>query len=237
MGIPAITAVIPAAGSGRRMAAPVPKQFMELNGHPLLDWTLTAISQAEEITSIILVTPPDELARMTEKYVNDPRWTKISRAVAGGETRANSVYNGVRAAESEWILAHDAARPFVTSSLMRRTIEAALRHEAATAALPVHDTLKTREGEFLGETLDRSTALVIQTPQVFRAADLIAAHERLRHEGKEWSDETSLLQQAGIKVAWVPGEITNMKITTPDDFRLAQVIAERSPFVKSPARL
>ncbi len=237
MGCPIITAVIPAAGSGSRMAAAVPKQFMELNGHPLLDWTLAAISQAEEITSIILVAPQDDLARMNEKYAGNPRWPKISRAVAGGTTRANSVYNGVRAADTDWILAHDAARPFVTPALVRRTVEAALQHGAATAALPAHDTLKFRAGEFLGETLDRSTTLIIQTPQVFRKADLIAAHERLRHEGKEWTDETSLLQLVGIKVAWVPGEAANMKITTPDDFRLAQVMAERSPFVKGPARI
>lgn len=237
MGAPSITAVIPAAGSGSRMAAAVPKQFMELNGHPLLDWTLAAISQAEEITSIILVAPPDDVARLTGRYVGNPRWPKISRAVAGGTTRANSVYNGMRAAESEWILTHDAARPFVTPALVHRTVEAALRHGAATAALPVYDTLKKRDGEFLGETLDRTSTLNIQTPQVFRAADLIAAHERLRHEGKEWTDETSLLQQVGVKVAWVPGEMANMKITTPDDFRLAQIIAERSPFVKGPARI
>lgn len=219
------------------MASAVPKQFMELNGHPLLDWTLAAISHAAEITSIILVAPPDDVARMTEKYVGNPRWPKVSRVAAGGATRANSVYNGVRAAGTEWILAHDAARPFVTPTLVRRTIEAALRHGAATAALPVYDTLKMRDGDFLGQPLDRAAALLIQTPQVFRAADIITAHERLKNEGKEWTDETSLLQQAGIKVAWVPGEIANMKITMPDDFRLAQVIAERSPFVKGPARI
>lgn len=234
---PSITAVIPAAGSGSRMAATVPKQFMELNGHPLLDWTLAAISQAEEITSIVLVAPPDDVIRLTEKYVGNPRWPKITRAVAGGATRADSVYSGVCAAETEWILAHDAARPFVTAALVHRTIEAAIRHGAATAALPVHDTLKMRDGSFLGWTFDRATTLIIQTPQVFRAADLVAAHDRLRHEGKEWTDETSLLQQVGIKVAWVPGEAANLKITTPDDFRLAQVIAERSPFVKGPARV
>ncbi len=237
MGRPTITAVIPAAGSGSRMGAAVPKQFMELNGHPLLDWTLAAISQADEITSIILVTPPDDVARLTGKYVENARWPKITRAIAGGTTRATSVYNGVRAAETEWILAHDAARPFVSPALVRRTVEAALRHGAATAAIAAHDTLKTRDGDFLGESINRATALIIQTPQVFRSADLIAAHERLRHEGKEWTDETSLLQHAGIKVAWVPGEAANMKITTPDDFRMAQVMAERSPFVKGPARI
>ncbi|MBI5638222.1 MAG: 2-C-methyl-D-erythritol 4-phosphate cytidylyltransferase [Nitrospinae bacterium] len=237
MGGSPVAAVIPAAGSGSRMAAAVPKQFMELNGHPLLDWTLAAIARADEIGSIILVVPPGDLPHMAEKYVGNPRWPKVARAVAGGATRAESVYNGVRAAGAEWILAHDAARPFVTPALVRRTVEAALRHGAATAALPAHDTLKTRDGDFLGETLDRAAVLHIQTPQVFRAADLLAAHEKLRHEGKEWTDETSLLQQAGIKVAWVPGEAANMKITTPDDFRLAQVMAERSPFVKGPARV
>ncbi len=237
MGLPPVTAVIPAAGSGSRMAAAVPKQFLELNGHSILDWTLTAISHTEEITSIILVTPPEDVERMTGKYVKNPRWPKISLVIAGGATRAISVSNGVRAANTGWVLAHDAARPFVTPALVRRTIEAALQHGAATAALPVHDTLKMRDGDFLGQSLDRATALSIQTPQVFRVADIITAHERLKGEGKEWTDETSLLQQAGIRVAWVPGESANMKITTQDDFRLAQIIAERSPFVKSPARI
>ena len=237
MGGATVTAVIPAAGSGSRMAAAVPKQFMDLNGYPLLDWTLTAISRAEEITSIILVVPPDDVPRITGKYVGNPRWPKVAQAVAGGAKRADSVYNGVCAADAEWILAHDAARPFVTPELIQRTVEAALRHGAAAAALPAHDTLKTRDGDFLGETLDRAAVLHIQTPQVFRAADFMAAHGRLRHEGREWTDETSLLQQAGIRVAWVRGEAANMKITTPDDFRLAGVLAERSPFVKSPARI
>jgi len=108
---------------------------------------------------------------------------------------------------------------------MELTINAALKHDAATAALPVADTVMQKTGLFLGGLVDRNAILLIQTPQVFRKKILLSAYESMKNSGDDWTDETSLLKAAGHKVAWVNGERTNIKITAPEDLPLADAIA------------
>jgi len=251
-GLVKVSAVIPAAGVGSRMGAspmgasptglgPLPKQFMELRGKPLLDWTIEAVSLSTRIDELVLVVREQDVEAVTVKYVDSGSFPKVRAVVAGGAKRTDSVLNGVTAASNEWVAVHDAARPFVSVRLMELTINAALKHEAATAALPVADTVtqksdQSRGGLFLGGLVDRDAILLIQTPQVFRKKLLVAAYESMKNSGGDceaceaceaWTDETSLLKAAGHKVAWVNGERTNIKITTPEDLPLADAIAAR----------
>ncbi len=218
-----VTAIIPAAGTGSRMGTA--KQYMDLAGKPLLDWTLSAIDASEAVDLIILVVPAGDVEQIKEKYLDSPSFKKVRYVVAGGETRADSVHNGVAAAVSDYVLIHDAARPFVSQELLAKTVSAARRHGAATAATSVNDTVKMKEGELLGGLADRDSLLLIQTPQVFKRADLLEAYEIVGAKRRDLTDETTLVQAAGFDVAWVEGEATNMKVTTPDDLRLAELIA------------
>ncbi len=242
-GLVKVSAVIPAAGVGSRMAAglaglaglagPLPKQFMELRGKPLLDRTIEAVSLSTRIDEVVLVVRQQDVEAVTEKYIGSRSFPKVRAVVAGGERRTDSVFNGVTAASNAWVAVHDAARPFVSARLMELTINAALKHGAATAALPVADTVtqksdQSRGGLFLGGLVDRDAILLIQTPQVFRKKLLMAAYESMKDSGGArgaWTDETSLLKAAGHKVVWVNGERTNIKITAPEDLPLADAIA------------
>ena len=243
-GLVKVSAVIPAAGIGSRMAASpmgmspkgisnMPKQFMNLRGKPLLDWTVEAVSLSTRIDEVVLVVREQDVEEVTKKYVGSGLFPKVRAVIAGGDARSASVFNGVAATSNDWVAIHDAARPFVSARLMELTINAALKHDAATAALPVADTVaqksdQSRGGLSLGGLVDRNAILLIQTPQVFRKKTLLSAFESMKDSGEAreaWTDETSLLIAAGHKVAWVNGEQTNIKITTPDDLPLADAIA------------
>ena len=219
-----VTAIIPAAGSGTRMGAV--KQYLELAGKPLLEWTLSAVASSNMVDGIILVVSVDDVEKVSARYLNNGSFPKITDVVAGGATRGESVRNGVLAASTEYALIHDAARPFVSRQLIELTIAGAKLHGAASAALPAHDTVKKKDGVFLGETFERSSLLLIQTPQVFRRVDLLNAYDIPGEKHREMTDETTLIQLVGGKVAWVLGELANIKITTQDDLRLANIIAK-----------
>jgi len=190
-----------------------------------LEWTLSALSREPAITAIILAVPPEDVDRMGGKYLHNDEFPKVAKVVAGGAKRWHSVRNAVMAAESGYVLIHDAARPFVSESLIRRVIESAKEHGASTAAVPAHDTVKIREGGNLGQLVDRSTLLLIQTPQAFQKEILLKAYGALNGEEADWTDETTLVQSAGFPVAWVPGETINLKFTTPEDFLISRLLA------------
>jgi len=216
-----VVAIIPAAGTGSRIKSTgVPKQFFVINGRPLLDWTLEAVSASDIIEGIYLVVPPNDIETVSARY-SKTAFRKICGVVAGGETRAESVSRGVLAAKSEFILIHDAARPFVTPDIISNTVNSAFIHGASTAALPVSDTLKGKDGEFIGRPIDRESTLAIQTPQVFKREILIEAYETLDIKGNSWTDETSLVAELGKPVAWVMGSRFNIKVTTEEDLEIA----------------
>ena len=238
-GLVKVSAVIPAAGIGSRMASSpmgmspaglsnMPKQFMDLRGKPLLDWAIEAVSLSTRIDEVVLVVREQDVKTLSEKYLGNDSFPKISAVIAGGDSRTDSVLNGVNATNNDWVAVHDAARPFLSARLMELTINAALKHDAATAALPVTDTVAQKKGLSIGGLVDRNAILLIQTPQVFRKKILLSSFEAMKEsseDGEAWTDETSLLIAAGHKVAWVSGEQTNIKITTPEDLPLANAIA------------
>ena len=223
-----VTAIIAAGGSGARLGAGRPKQLVRLGGVTILQRSVEAFDRCDRIDEIVLVLPP-ALAGGGAR-VDTPGGTPL-RVVAGGARRQDSVARGFEAVTgSDIVVVHDAARPFCSSDLIVRTIDAARRHGAASAALPVQDTLKQRSvgaGRFVGRTLARDRIVQAQTPQAFRAG-ILAEAVRLGRSGVEATDEAGLAERAGHRVALVEGDPRNVKITTERDLAVARRFVEET---------
>jgi 2-C-methyl-D-erythritol 4-phosphate cytidylyltransferase/2-C-methyl-D-erythritol 2,4-cyclodiphosphate synthase len=225
-----VTAIIAAGGAGRRLGAELPKQMLEVGGRSLLQRSVDAFVSHPAIAEVIVALPPS-LA------LDPPAWLAGVRVVEGGERRQDSVANACRAlaAESDIVLIHDAARPFVTADVISRAIEGAVRHGAAIVAVPVTDTVKRvrrREAQTqsheLGEiveTLPREEIFLAQTPQAFRRQVLEAAVSAGR-SAETATDEAALAERAGHRVHVVAGDASNVKITTASDLASAREKAE-----------
>jgi len=224
-------AIIPAAGEGVRMGTGVAKQFLELEGKPLLAATLERFEQCPLVESVVLVVPQDRISYCRESIVDQYRLSKVTRVVPGGERRQDSVRFGLEAAEGlcELVLIHDGVRPFVGPEFIARIIEAAGRNRAVVPALPVKETLKEVGPDCLVlRTPERRRFRVVQTPQAFRYHDILAAHRRAVEENwEELTDDASLLERMGIPVTVTDGLEENIKITTPNDLDLAKFILSR----------
>lgn len=214
-------ALIVAAGSGQRLGADRPKALVELGGRPLVQWSLDVLCAAERVHSVVLALPPG---------VDWPD-TRVT-AVAGGAVRSDSVRRGLAAAggedPGEAILVHDAARPLLSAQLVDQVLGALERHpdaDAAIAALPVTDTVKhADEDGFVTQTLDRRSLWAVQTPQVFRRAALERALDVPDEILSEATDDAWLIERLGGRVLVVRGEEQNLKVTTPLDMRLAELL-------------
>ncbi len=219
------SAVVAAAGSSSRMGGE-DKLFCEVRGVPVLARTLLELESSEYISEIIIVTREesmDKVKRLCFEYSID----KLAYVVKGGDTRAESVYNGVLAADkaAQFIAVHDGARPFVTQALIRNTFEAAKKYSAALPALPLTDTIKRVEKDFAVATEDRSDLMGAQTPQIFRAEMIKAALCSACEKGQRVTDDASALELLGAACAVVPGDRFNIKITTAEDLVFAEAIA------------
>ncbi len=210
--------VVVAAGASRRMGG-VDKLALEVGGRPILAWTLAALAAAPLVRRIVIVTAPERVAD-----VAGAAWlpASVTAVVAGGPRRQDSVAAGVAAldggAREDVILVHDGARPLVTAALVERVALAAARHGAAIPAVPVAETLKRLDGPWVAGTEDRTALATAQTPQGLRRDVLEVAWARVAPEGgATWTDEAALLEACRIAVHAVPGETTNLKVTTPDD--------------------
>jgi 2-C-methyl-D-erythritol 4-phosphate cytidylyltransferase len=219
-------AIIVAAGQGSRMGGERAKQFLELAGIPIIVHTIRAFEQCEAVNEIVVVLTASEAAGFLElagKY----GLRKLARVVPGGLTRAESVRNGlqaVRPATAEIVVIHDGVRPFVTSSEITATINAAHENGAAILVAPVTDTIKEVNGEQVVATLDRSKLRRALTPQCFRYLLLRQAYENADVNDPSLTDESVLMERLGIKVAIVEGSHRNIKITTPDDLIIAETL-------------
>ncbi|MDA1094988.1 MAG: 2-C-methyl-D-erythritol 4-phosphate cytidylyltransferase [Acidobacteria bacterium] len=220
-----VSAIIAAAGRGARMGSGTPKQDLSLGGTTILQRTVTAFDRSGRVDEIVLVVPPPVSG---EDVVPRPASHTPLRIVTGGRRRQDSVALGFDAVSPDVtiVVIHDAARPLCSSGLIARTIDAAAKHGAAIAAIGTHDTVKRLdpdegEGQFVGGTLARETIALAQTPQAFRR-EVLAAAIALGREGAEATDEATLVERAGHRVALVAGEPRNIKITTPDDLAMAR---------------
>jgi len=224
---PKVLVVIPAGGSGTRFGGER-KQFKELGSDPVVVHTIRKFELHPLVNSIIVATPADEMERWMSS-VQNYRLSKVRRVVSGGETRQASVYNALAALQADKddiVLIHDAVRPFVSEELISNVVTAAIEHGAAAPVLESVDTLRKNDEGFLGETLDRSVILRMQTPQAFRYGLIMEAHEK--HQEGLASDDVTLAQAVGQKVKWVIGEAQNLKITKPEDWQTAIHLIENN---------
>ena len=224
------TAIIAAAGSGKRFGTERPKQFAELLGRPILVHTLSRFEACPDISSIILVLAEEEIDNFRQ-VIAENGLEKIESIVAGGESRAESVSKGLAAVDSatEIVAVHDGARPLVTTSEISATILRAQEAGAACLAAPVTDTIKEVSGDYITRTLDRGRLLRALTPQAFRAELLSKAFEACEF-GEEITDDCSILEKIGYPVAFVIGNSRNIKITNPEDILFAEAVLKSSEF-------
>lgn len=224
-----VTAIIPAAGAGVRFGGAVKKQFIALNGLPILSHTLRALAASRALSAIIVVVPPGEELR-GRKALELARIDLETEVVPGGQARQDSVYIGLQRAkaETDLVLIHDGVRPFVSREVVLATIEAAKEWGAAIAAVPVIDTIKRVDTNgFVVETLQREQLWSVQTPQVFRYALLMRAHRAIREGGIVATDDAALVERIGGMVKVVRGSYENLKITSEEDLPLAGLILKR----------
>ena len=223
-----IGVIIPAAGKGTRMNHYFPKQFLPLRGHPIIYYTLKVFQEQDLVEEIIVAVEEDFQEYMEEKVVKQESFTKIKEIVTGGKSRQESVYRGlIKSKGWDWVIIHDAVRPFLSQSLLEKTIEMMQKRKAVTVGIPLQDTLKeVTKKETILRTLPRNNLWMIQTPQAFSYSLIMEAHEKARKEKFEGTDDASLVERMGKEVYLIKGTPLNIKITTPADLLLAQAIME-----------
>ena len=217
-------AVIVAAGSASRMAG-IDKVMAPLEGEPMLLRTVRAFQDSDVIKEIVVVTRPDLLMQVTGLCKN---LTKVTAVVAGGKDRPESVRLGMNALSDKVKLAaiQDGARPLITGAVIDRTVRAANTYGAAAPGIPVKDTIKTVKGGLVSETPDRSTLKAVQTPQVFDVNLLRGALAKAKADGVQVTDDCTAVENLGMSVKIVEGDERNIKVTTPMDLKLAQMLME-----------
>lgn len=216
--------VIPAAGQGKRMGTRESKQFLLFHEKPVLLHTLRIFETHPEIDEIVIASKEAEIERI-KKWIKQDGMTKVADVVVGGEERQHSVYEGLKRLTSEWVLVHDAVRPFVSQETISRLLAEVYQHHAAILAVPVKDTIKVvNENCTVEQTPDRRRLWAVQTPQAFRREHLLRAHELGQERSLLVTDDSMLMEALGIEVKVVAGEYTNIKLTTPDDLILAEAI-------------
>lgn len=220
------SAVIVAAGSGTRFGSARPKQFLEINGRPLIFHTLARFENCEAIDEIILVLAAEEIENFRES-AGRYAFGKLKKIAAGGRTRAESVYHGLQAVNEncETVAVHDGARPLVSEEEIAATIEKARETGAACLTAKVTDTIKRIEGDKITGTIDRETLRRALTPQCFKTEILRAAFENADLT-EAVTDECFLVERLGIEIAFVDGSARNIKITTREDFQIAELFLE-----------
>jgi 2-C-methyl-D-erythritol 4-phosphate cytidylyltransferase len=225
-----IAAILPAAGLGTRMGADVPKQFLELDGLPLVVFTLRRIAACAAVTDFFISTRADDIVSL-QNTIAKAAIGRPARVVHGGDTRQQSVANALAQIDpsTEIVLVHDAVRPFVTTDQVNRVIAEARARGAAILGIPAIDTVKEVKRTSLPEdmalitsTIPRERIVLAQTPQAFQYALLRDAFKKAQQDGIVGSDESSIVERAGHDVFVVLGSQRNLKITRPGDMELAQ---------------
>ena len=223
-----LTVIVAAAGAGKRLGLGKNKAFAEVGGLPLLVQCLRMVNDTGMAHKTIVAVGADEVA-MTEALLKDYHEYFAglqTTVVAGGAERTDSVKNALTLAGSEgWIAVHDGARPFAGAEVVERTLQAAQQTGTAIAAVPVKNTIKVVDAEgFVVNTPQRSSLMAVQTPQIFKAQLLQRAYSEENLEGAAVTDDASLVERLGVKVAVALGNYENIKITTPEDLLLAEKI-------------
>ena len=221
-------ALVPAAGRGQRFGSPENKIWAKIAGRPVVWWAVSALNKHDSVDSIVVIAGAEEVGRVTDALAG---LSKLTTVVTGGITRAESVLHGLRAAESDYVLVHDAARPLVSQDVITRVLEETRRTGAAVPGVPVGDTLKRADASgVIQDTVPRENLWAVQTPQGARRDTLVSAYDRLRGDALAMTDESGILEAAGQPVSIVVGDSQNLKITRPEDLQTAdRILRSRDP--------
>lgn len=225
------TAIVLAGGQGKRMGTKVQKQYLELQGKPILYYSLNVFQQSEIIDEIVLVVGENQEEYCRKEIVDKYNINKVTRIVKGGAERYHSVWNGIQMIEEGYVFIHDGARPFVTDAIVKQAYKEVQLHKACVVGMPVKDTIKIADMDgFAQHTPDRSCVWMIQTPQVFEYELIKRAYTMLMdNEVPGITDDAmvveKMLQQ---KVKLVQASYENIKITTPEDLDIARVFLAKT---------
>lgn len=223
-----VSAIVLAGGRGKRMGTIQSKQYIDLNGKPILYYTLKQFINNELIDNIILVVSEDEKEYCKNEVLNK-YGLKVNEIVVGGKERQDSVYNALSIAEgTDIVLIHDGARPFVSDRIISDAIKYAKIHKAAAPGVMPKDTIKVKDKEnFSIDTPKRCDLVGVQTPQAFDFKMIYDCHKKVKEQGIVVTDDTMVVELFGNKVYLYEGEYTNIKITTPEDLILAKYLVKK----------
>ena len=225
------TAIVLAAGQGKRMHSKVQKQFLEIQGYPVLYYSLRCFQESPLIQDIILVTGEESISYCKEEIVQKYGFTKVSAVIPGGKERYDSVYAGLcECRDCEYVLIHDGARPFVTEEILKRGLQKVKETGACVIGMPSKDTVKLSDEEgYVKETPNRKCVWTIQTPQIFSYSLIREAHDSIRQKdmSKITDDAMVVETMCAHPVKLVQGSYENMKLTTPEDLKVAEAFLDR----------
>ncbi len=222
---PYVSAIIVAGGDARRFGGTTKKQFIEICGKPVLYYSIDAFEKCKLVSEIIVVLPAEDLGFYESTISRIKPFKKVQKSVQGGSTRQDSVYNGLKNVtdSADIVLVHDAARPLVDSSIIERVIEQSKETGSAICAVPLNDTVKQSNGNLLIEkTVAREDLWLAQTPQGFKYDLIMSAFQNAYESNIIGTDESSLVEHLGVKPSIVEGAKYNLKITNPEDLKLAE---------------
>lgn len=203
------------------------KPYLELLGRPILTHTISVFDRSAVVDTIFVIVDETDFDACWSIVIKPYDFQKVAALVPGGETRQDSVFNGLKIlpADTDFVVVHDGVRPFVTDEMIFTCLEAAADWGAAVVAVPVKDTIKITDRDgFVVDTPDRSQLWATQTPQVFRRDLLLEAHRHAQRKQIQLTDDAALVEQLGLKVRCVMGSYGNLKITTPEDLIVAEAL-------------
>lgn len=225
-----VGAVIVGAGEGTRFGPNGRKQFAKVNGKPLIAYTIEPFEKSEVVDNIVLVVPRESTEWVREEIVEPLGFKKVQSVVPGGDSRQQSVLNGLKAlsSETERVIIHDAVRPLVAEPIIKRVVDASKKTGAAITAVPAKDTVKEVEsGDVIG-TLDRRLIWLAQTPQCFGYDVIMEAHRLALGDSFEATDDAGLVEKYGYKVMVAVGSYANLKVTSPEDVPLLEYFLKQN---------
>ena len=220
-----ISAIILAGGKGKRMNSSISKQFIEIKGKPIIYYTIKKFNDNKKIDNIVVVLSEEEIEYFKENILKKYN-LKIDKIVIGGDERQDSVYNGLKSlenSETDIVLIHDGARPFISDRIIDDGIKYATIYGACAPGVMPKDTIKIKgENNFSIDTPNREMLVAIQTPQVFNFKEILECHKKVKIDKIAVTDDTMVVERYGNKVYLYDGEYTNIKVTTPEDLILGE---------------
>lgn len=220
-----ITAVIVAGGKGKRMGAGMNKVFLKLCGKEVIAHTVEAFEKNPRIDEIVVVTGAEDIQTASDILKG---FHKLSAIAEGGAERQQSVYKGLAAASGDIVLIHDGARALIGQEEIDRVIDDCISYGAAALGVPCKDTLKAADGSgFIAGTIDREKTYLIQTPQAFKSSVIKELHEKAEKDGLQVTDDCAIAEHYGVRVKITEGSYDNLKLTTPEDMAVGEIILNR----------